>query len=115
MRRVDVVVIGARQAGLAVAYYLRRTDRLHVLLDASPSPGGAWLHTWPSLRLFSPAEASALPGWLMPSTINGYPTRGHVVDYLTRYEQRYELPVRRPVRVQAVRRTDDACGWTPTP
>jgi putative flavoprotein involved in K+ transport len=106
VRRLDVVVIGAGQAGLAVGYYLRRTNLSHVLLDASPSPGGAWPHTWPSLKLFSPAEASSLPGWLMASTTDGYPTRDAVVDYLTRYEHRYELPVRRPMRVHAVRRSD---------
>ena len=107
MQPRDVVVIGAGHAGLAVGYYLRRTALSYVVLDASPSPGGAWPQTWPSLRLFSPAEASSLPGWLMPSTADGYPTRDEVVEYLTRYEQRYELPVRRPVRVRAVRRTDD--------
>ena len=31
------------------------------------------------------------------------PKRGHVADYLRAYEQRYALPVRRPVRVRAVR------------
>src|SRR5918999_2853750 len=102
MRRVDVVVIGAGQAGLATGYYLRRTDLSYVLLDASPSPGGAWSRHWPSLRLFSPAEASSLPGWLMPPTADGYPTRDEAIDYLTRYEQRYQLPIRRPVRVEAV-------------
>ncbi len=107
MEPLDVVVIGAGQAGLALGYYLRRTARSYVVLDASPSPGGAWPLTWPSLRLFSPAEASSLPGWLMPSIDRGYPTRDEVVEYLVRYEQRYELPVRRPVRVQAVRRADD--------
>jgi cation diffusion facilitator CzcD-associated flavoprotein CzcO len=70
----DVVVIGAGQAGLAVGYYLRRTGLSHVLLDASPAPGGAWPSTWRSLRLFSPADASSLLGWLMPPASDGYPT-----------------------------------------
>lgn len=90
MTRFDVVVIGAGQAGLAVGYYLRRTGLSHVLLDASPVPGGAWPDTWRSLRLFSPADASSLPGWLMPPAADGYPTRDEAVDYLTRYEHRYE-------------------------
>lgn len=107
MTEVDVVVIGAGQAGLAVGYYLRRTDRSHLLLDASRSAGGAWPRMWPSLRLFSPSDASSLPGWLMPAATDGYPTRDEAVAYLTRYEQRYELPVRRRVSVAAVRRADD--------
>ncbi len=57
------------------------------------------------LRLFSPAGYSSLPGWLMPAaTHEGYPTRDEVLDYLTRYEERYALPIRRPVAVQTVER-----------
>jgi len=102
----DVLVIGAGQSGLAVGYYLRRAGLSFELLDDQPHPGGAWSHGWNSLRLFSPADASSLPGWLMPrSADNRFPTRDAVLDYLTQYERRYELPVRRPVRVEAVRRS----------
>ncbi|WP_080241302.1 ArsO family NAD(P)H-dependent flavin-containing monooxygenase [Spirosoma rigui] len=104
----DVVVIGAGQSGLAVGYFLRRIQHPFVLLDAQLRPGGAWLHGWDSLRLFSPADASSLPGWPMPRPADdhtGFPDRQHVIDYLTRYEARYALPVRRPVTVQAVSRS----------
>jgi cation diffusion facilitator CzcD-associated flavoprotein CzcO len=101
----DVVVVGGGQAGLAAGYYLRRAGLDYVILDAQPHPGGAWRHGWESLRLFSPAEYSPLPGWGMPRQEGEeFPTAGHVVDYLRAYEQRYDLPVRRPVRVQEVRR-----------
>ena len=43
--------------------------RRYVLFDANPTPGGAWSHMWPSLRLFSPPEYSSLPGWLMPPAV----------------------------------------------
>ncbi|MDR7304035.1 ArsO family NAD(P)H-dependent flavin-containing monooxygenase [Haloactinomyces albus] len=99
----DVVVIGGGQAGLAAGYFLRRAGLDFVLLDAAAGPGGAWRHMWPSLRLFSPAEHSPLPGWPMPRQTGAeYPTVDHVVNYLTRYEQRYALPVHRPVRVTGV-------------
>jgi cation diffusion facilitator CzcD-associated flavoprotein CzcO len=100
---VDVAVIGAGQAGLAVGYYLRRTGLSFVLLDAEEGPGGAWRHTWDSLTLFSPANASSLPGWLFPRGTGEYPTRDEVLAYLAEYEQRYDLPVDRPVRVTEVR------------
>jgi thioredoxin reductase len=98
----DVVVIGGGQAGLSVVYFLRRTGRSFVVLDAEDGPGAAWRHGWPSLRLFSPAEASSLSGWPMPRAHEGFPTRDEVIDYLTRYEQRYDVRVERPVLVQSV-------------
>jgi putative flavoprotein involved in K+ transport len=100
----DVVVIGGGQAGLAAGYHLRRAGLDFVILDRQDRPGGAWRHGWESLRLFSPAEYSTLPGWRMPSQPGeAFPTAGHVVEYLHDYEQRYRLPVHRPVRVNGVR------------
>lgn len=100
----DVVVIGGGQAALSVGFYLRRTGLDYVLLDAQARPGGAWLKAWDSLRLFSPAQWSSLPGWLFPGRPDRYPTRDEVIDYLARYEARYRLPALRPVTVEAVRR-----------
>jgi putative flavoprotein involved in K+ transport len=105
--RSDVVVIGGGQAGLAAAFYLRRAGIDYVVLDAQPVPGGAWPHTWNSLRLFSVARHSSLPGWPMPSFPDGYPTAQHVVDYLAAYEKRYDIPVQRPVQVASVTRGQD--------
>ncbi len=105
----DVIVIGGGQAGLAAGYYLRRAALDFLILDAGTGPGGAWRHGWPSLRLFSPAGYSSLPGWPMPARAQGgYPTRDEVIDYLTRYEARYELPVQRPAAVEAVLPGDGA-------
>ena len=113
------MVIGGGQAGLAAGYYLRRGGLDFVVLDAQPEPGGAWRHGWDSLRLFSPARHSSLPGWPMPAFRDGCPTAAHVVDYLAAYEKRYELPIRRPVQVRSVHRADDGLrvdtdlgGWT---
>ncbi|MCG8925057.1 ArsO family NAD(P)H-dependent flavin-containing monooxygenase [Lentzea sp. CC55] len=107
MLKADVVVIGGGQAGLAAAYHLRRAGIDHVVLDAQPVPGGAWPHAWNSLRLFSVARHSSLPGWPMPPFPDGYPTAGHVADYLAAYEKRYDIPVRRPVQVTSVTRDED--------
>ena len=104
---VDVVVIGGGQSALAVAYYLRRTSLSYVVLDAGLASGGAWQTTWRSLRLFSPAQWSSLPGRLMPGGTGYYPTRDDALAYLADYEQRYGMPIVRPVRVIRVRRVDD--------
>ncbi|HET6562953.1 MAG TPA: ArsO family NAD(P)H-dependent flavin-containing monooxygenase [Marmoricola sp.] len=112
-RQVDVVVIGGGQAGLATGFYLRRAGLTpgeeFVIVDAADRPGGAWSRMWDGLRLFSPSSFSSLPGWMMPpwSDDAGYPPRSHVVDYLARYEQRYDLRVARPHRVRAVTRAEE--------
>lgn len=98
----DTIVIGGGQSALACAYYLRRTDLSYVLLDDQPGPGASWRSYWDSLTLFSPAMFSSLPGWLMPESTSEYPSRNEVISYLTQYEQRYAIPVERPVRVQDV-------------
>ncbi|MEV4216783.1 ArsO family NAD(P)H-dependent flavin-containing monooxygenase [Nonomuraea sp. NPDC049725] len=104
----EVVVIGGGQAGLAAGYYLRRAGADFVILDAQEATGGAWRHAWPSLRLFSPAQYSSLPGRMMPIPADGgYPDAAHVAAYLTDYERRYRLPVVRPAAVRAVRRGAD--------
>ncbi|MFE9308156.1 ArsO family NAD(P)H-dependent flavin-containing monooxygenase [Streptomyces sp. NPDC006706] len=107
-QRVDVVVVGGGQAGLAAGYHLRRQGLDFTVLDAALAPGGAWQHMWDSLHLFSPADHSSLPGRFMPvQPGETYPDAGHVVDYLADYEKRYDLPVQHGIRVDAVRRDGD--------
>ena len=105
---LDVIIIGAGQSALTTAYFLRRTSLSYLLLDEQPSPGGAWLHAWESLRLFSPAAWSSIAGWPMPAPAEpGNPTRSDVIDYLRRYEDRYRFPIQRSVRVDTISRLDD--------
>ncbi|BCX52436.1 MULTISPECIES: ArsO family NAD(P)H-dependent flavin-containing monooxygenase [Comamonas] len=102
----DVIIVGAGQAGLSVAYFLRRSNLSVLLLDAEEAGGGAWQHGWDSLRLFSPASWSSIAGWPMPASGEQYPSRDHVVDYLRKYEARYELKIERPVCVTGIEPTE---------
>jgi putative flavoprotein involved in K+ transport len=98
----DVIVIGGGQSALATGYYLRRTTLNFVILDREEAPGGAWQHAWDSLTLFSPALWCSLPGVIMPGGKEHYPGKQEALDYLTAYEQRYHLPVIRPLTVESV-------------
>lgn len=106
--RFDVIVIGGGQSGLAMGYYLRRTGLSYIILDNQTEPGGAWLHTWKSLRLFSPAQWSSLPGLIMTGGSDYYPTRNVTIEYLKFYEEKYKLPVKRPVEVKSVQKIEDS-------
>lgn len=105
--KYDVIVIGGGQSGLAMGYYLRRTGLSYTILDNQKESGGAWLHTWKSLRLFSPAQWSSLPGMIMAGGSDYYPTRDVTIEYLKYYESKYSLPVERPVEVSDVIKIND--------
>jgi cation diffusion facilitator CzcD-associated flavoprotein CzcO len=57
---LDAVVIGGGQAGLAMAWHLRRQGMRFVVLEAGPELGHVWRARWDSLKLFSPAQYSSL-------------------------------------------------------
>jgi putative flavoprotein involved in K+ transport len=95
-----IIVIGGGQAGLAAGYHLARAGRPFTILEAAAEPAAAWRARWDSLRLFTPARYSSLPGRPFPGDPDHYPTRDEVVDYLTEYAR--DLPVEYDSRVIAV-------------
>jgi len=100
---IDVVVIGAGQAGLSAAYHLRQRGIEFVVLDGGTTAGGAWHHRWPSLTLGRAHRLHELPGLPVPPSPPATPASVVVTDYFASYEEIFDLPVRRPVRVSAVR------------
>lgn len=103
VRTVDVVVIGAGQAGLSAAYHLQRRGRLSTLiLDAEDGPGGAWRHRWESLTMATVNGIRELPGMPTVEAADELPPRVVVPDYFADFERRFEVPVQRPVRVTLV-------------
>jgi cation diffusion facilitator CzcD-associated flavoprotein CzcO len=112
---VDVVVIGAGQAGLSAAYHLRRRGYApaphegpgFVVLDADAGPGGAWQHRWASLKMATVNGIHELPGHPVPPADPTAAARDVLPAYFADYEQRFDLRVRRAVTVAAVRRADD--------
>ena len=104
---LDVVVIGAGQAGLAVAYHLRQAGLGFLVVDAADRVGSAWRNRWDSLTLFTPAQYDALPGMAFPAPADTYPTAAEVADHLQAYATRFELPVLLNTRVTCLERDSD--------
>jgi cation diffusion facilitator CzcD-associated flavoprotein CzcO len=107
----SVVVIGAGQAGLSVAFYLRRLgldpNNDFVLLDRGPGTGGAWQFRWEALRLGSAHRINDLPGMeelglSFDTADRSIPAKDVVADYYRRYEEYYGLQVVRPAHVVSV-------------
>ncbi len=107
VERVDTLVIGGGQAGLAVGQQLAERDQDFVILDATRFVGDTWRQRWDSLRLFTPAIYDGLPGMPFPAPPSHLPDKDETADYLERYAERFELPVRNETRVHALTRSDE--------
>jgi putative flavoprotein involved in K+ transport len=105
-RHLDTVIVGGGQAGLAMGYYVGRQHRDFVILDAAGRVGETWRHRWDSLRLFTPAFHSGLPGMLFPAPGSSFPTKDQTAAYLEAYAGRFQLPMRLGQRAQSLTRHD---------
>jgi putative flavoprotein involved in K+ transport len=108
MKRIETVIIGGGQAGLAAGYHLRKRGRSFVILEAGERVGDSWRKRWDSLRLFTPAKYDGLPGMRFPGPRWSFPTKDEMGDYLEAYAARFELPVRTSVYVDRVYGEDGA-------
>lgn len=98
----DTIVVGGGQAGLAAGYHLAARDLDFVILDAEARVGDVWRRRWDSLRLFTPAAYSGLPGMCFPASPSHLPDKDEVADYLERYAERFDLPIRQRSRVESL-------------
>ena len=104
--RFETVIVGGGQAGLTAGYHLAKRGRPFVILDGNERVGDAWRKRWDSLRLFTPAHFSKLPGKRLPMTSWSFATKDEMADYLEDYAEQFELSVRTGVRVDGLTKTD---------
>ncbi|HEX9711603.1 MAG TPA: NAD(P)-binding domain-containing protein [Actinomycetota bacterium] len=111
-QRVETLVIGGGQAGLAVGYHLTQRGLPFLIVDANGRIGDAWRKRWDSLRLFTPNRLNSLPGMRFPGPRWTLPTKDEFADYLESYARRFDLPVWTGVEVEGLTRNGD--GFTAT-
>jgi putative flavoprotein involved in K+ transport len=104
--QVQTVIIGGGQAGLTAAYHLAKRGLPFLILDANERIGDAWRNRWDSLRLFTPALFSRLPGKRLDMPNWSFPTKDEMADYLESYAGQFDLPVETSVRVDRLEKAD---------
>jgi putative flavoprotein involved in K+ transport len=100
----DTIVIGGGQTGMAVGYELEHRGIDFVILDASARVGDAWRRRWDSLRLFTPARYSGLPGLPYPGNGGDEVTKDDIASYLETYADANGFPIKTNTRVTKLRR-----------
>jgi putative flavoprotein involved in K+ transport len=109
MERIESVIIGGGQAGLATSYYLTQQGREHVVLEQASQAGNSWrTGRWDSFTLVTPNWSVRMPGaeYDGPDP-DGFMPRDEVVAYFERYAERFQLPVRYNTRVLSVEPVDN--------
>jgi indole-3-pyruvate monooxygenase len=100
----DVIVIGAGPAGLATSRELQQVGVDHVVVERGDQVGYTWAHLYDGLVLHTAKRFSSLPGLRFDSSTPTFPRRADLVDYMTRYVERFRLPIETNVTVSAVQR-----------
>ena len=103
MERIDTIIVGGGQAGLATSFYLKKQGREHLVLERADRPGAAWQQRWDSFTLVTPNWAFRLPGAeYTGDDRDGFMPRDEILRVFERYAASQELPVRFGVDVTAV-------------
>lgn len=103
---LDFVIIGAAQAGLSMAYYLKKQEKNILLLDKGNEIGYSWLNRWDSLQLFTPSEYNNMPGFKFPKGKGYYPSKFEVANYFKLYVKKYNLPLQLDQLVTKIEKKD---------
>ena len=109
-QNVNVVVIGAGQAGLTLSYFLTRAGIEHLVLDRNSKPGGAWNSRWDTMRMVTPNWMNSLPGVPFPgsdSDPDGFSHHATTLQYLADFAKSFNAPLKLGVNVARVERKGD--------
>src|SRR5882757_4253247 len=105
-QKVEVLVVGAGQAGIAMSEHLRSQGIPHVVVerDRVAERWRSW--RWDSLVANGPAWHDRFPGQEFDVDPDAFATKEEVADYLVSYANRIDAPIRTGVEVTSVRKID---------
>lgn len=103
MEKIQTVIVGAGQAGLATSYYLTKENHEHIVLEQSEIPASAWHTRWDSLTLVTPNSVFRVPGIAHDtSSPDGFMPRHDVLTFFERYVRLHNLPLKYNTRVISI-------------
>jgi len=113
MEKIETVIVGGGQAGLATSYHLKQIGREHVILDAADQAGSAWRDDrWDSFTFVTPNWTIQLPGAHYDGNDpDGFLKKDEIVAYFEQYVEKYDMPVRYNTTVLEVAPLENGSGY----
>ena len=106
--KIETLIIGGGQAGLAISEQLTRRGREHLVVERHRIVERWRSERWDGLHANGPAWSDSMPGWPIPNVdLNDFATRDQIVDYFIAYADAIKAPVRCGVNVTSVQMLED--------
>ncbi|GAA4477824.1 NAD(P)/FAD-dependent oxidoreductase [Microbacterium panaciterrae] len=109
---VEVLVVGAGQAGIAMSEHLSRAGVEHLVVerDRIAERWRSW--RWDSLVANGPAWHDRFPGLAFDGDPDSFVGKEQVADYLVAYAEKFRAPIRTGVEVRSVRPQANRPGFS---
>ena len=101
--KIDTIIVGGGQAGLAMSHALSRLGREHVVIERSRVAERWRSERWDSLAFQFPNWSMTLPGYAYTNDPDGFAHRDHVVQFLEEYAVHIQAPLRLGVTATVLR------------
>ena len=112
VERVETLVIGGGQAGLAMSYQLKRRGLAHLVLERHRIAERWRSERWDGLKFQFPNWSVRLPDFPLAHTDpDGFAATGDIVKFIDAYAAFVAPPIRCGVAVTGLRRRDGATGF----
>lgn len=113
MKRLNTIIVGGGQAGLATSYHLAKLGTDHIILEKAKQAGHAWRNErWDSFTLLTPNWSLQLPGAeYQGKDPDGFLSREEIVAYLEGYVEKTNAPVQFDTQVDLVESLGEGKGY----
>ncbi len=111
VERIEVLVVGAGQAGVAMSEHLGRSGVPHLVLERARIAERWRTERWDSLVANGPAWHDRFPGLEFSGDPDGFAGKEEVADYFVAYARKITAPIRCGVEVKSVTRPQGRPGF----
>jgi putative flavoprotein involved in K+ transport len=111
VEKVDTLIVGGGQAGVAMSEHLLACGVSHVVLERHRIAERWRTERWDSLVANGPAWHDCFPGMGFPTDPDAFPSKDQVADYFTAYAKMIDAPIRCGVDVTLVERKKGRPGF----